>query len=60
MFLKATPVVKNGILSINGKDTLVGVPENVAITPCSDSSAFLGATSSESNSRHVFTLGIIE
>lgn len=60
MFLKAAPAVKNGILSIRGKETLVGVPDNVVITPCSDSSAFLGATSAESNSRHVFTLGSIE
>ncbi|KAL1566900.1 galactinol--sucrose galactosyltransferase [Salvia divinorum] len=60
MFVKTPPAVKNGVLSFNGRDTLLGVPENVVLTPCSDSAAFLGALSSKTNSRHVFKLGLIE
>ncbi|KAK4386774.1 putative galactinol--sucrose galactosyltransferase 2 [Sesamum angolense] len=60
MFLKAVPVVQNGVLSFNGTEALVGVPDNVVITPGSDSSAFLGAISTQSSSRHVFKLGVIE
>ncbi|GFQ05983.1 probable galactinol--sucrose galactosyltransferase 2 [Phtheirospermum japonicum] len=60
MHLKTAPLLKNGALSFNGTDALVGVPDNVVITPWSDSSAFLGATFTEKNSRHVFKLGIIE
>ncbi|KAH6774872.1 hypothetical protein C2S52_000147 [Perilla frutescens var. hirtella] len=60
MFVKSPPAVKNGFLTFNGKNTLLGVPENVVMTPCSDSSAFLGAVSAETNSRHVFKLGVIE
>ncbi|KAK6133141.1 hypothetical protein DH2020_033180 [Rehmannia glutinosa] len=60
MFIKTAPLVKNGVLSFHGTDALVGVPDNVVMTPCSDSSAFLGATSTESSSRHVFRLGVIE
>ncbi|KAL7103130.1 hypothetical protein ACP275_08G162000 [Erythranthe tilingii] len=61
MFLKTTAAaVKNGVLRFNGADALVGVPDNVLMTPLSDSSAFLGASSTESSSRHVFKLGVIE
>lgn len=61
MFVKRAPTVdKHGVLSFNGKSTLLGVPENVVVTPLSDSAAFLGAVSSESDSRHVFKLGVIE
>lgn len=60
MFISTKPVLKDGALSINGKEALTGVPDNVFVTPLTDSSAFLGATSKESNSRHVFKLGIIQ
>ncbi|KAL3614921.1 hypothetical protein CASFOL_040582 [Castilleja foliolosa] len=60
MSLKTAPFYKNGALSFNGKDALIGVPDNVVVTPWSDSSAFLGSTFSEKKSRHVFKLGIIE
>lgn len=60
MFLKAKPVFEAGILSFNGKNVVSGVPENVVMTPWSESSAFLGAISGESSSRHVFKLGVIE
>lgn len=60
MFLKTAAVVRNGVLSFNGAEALVAVPDNVVITPSSESSVFLGSTSSESTSRHVFKLGVIE
>ncbi|XP_042039687.1 probable galactinol--sucrose galactosyltransferase 2 [Salvia splendens] len=60
MFVKAPPTLKNGVLTFNGRDTLLGVPENVLLTPCSDSAAFLGALSSQTSSRHVFKLGLIQ
>lgn len=60
MFLNQKPTVKDGVLSINGRDALAGVPDNVVVTPWTDSSAFLGATSTHSTSRHVFKLGVIQ
>lgn len=60
MFLSTKPVLKNGTLSINGKDALTGVPDNVVVTPLTNSSAFVGATSADANSRLVFKLGVIE
>ncbi len=61
MFLNAKPVLKDGTLSINGKEALTGVPDNVVVTPLTDSSAFVGATSTEdATSRHVFKLGVIQ
>ncbi|XP_034697047.1 probable galactinol--sucrose galactosyltransferase 2 [Vitis riparia] len=60
MFLTNKPVIKDGVLSINGKDTLTGVPDNVVVTPLSNSSAFVGAISTLPDSRHVFRLGLIQ
>ncbi|KAL4627995.1 hypothetical protein ACB092_05G205800 [Castanea dentata] len=61
MFLNAKPVLKDGTLSINGKEALTGVPDNVVITPLTDSSAFVGATSTgDASSRLVFKLGVIK
>ena len=60
MLLKTKPDIKDGVLSIKGKDALTGVPENIVVTPWTDSSAFVGATSSHSSSRHVFKLGVIQ
>lgn len=60
MFLNAKPSIKDGNLSINGKDALTRVPESVVLTPLTDSSAFVGATFSDTSSRHVFKLGVIE
>lgn len=60
MFLNQKPIVKDGVLSINGRDALAGMPDNVVVTPWTDSSAFVGATSSHSASRHVFKLGHIQ
>ncbi|WOG83160.1 hypothetical protein DCAR_0102334 [Daucus carota subsp. sativus] len=54
------PVVKDGVLSYNGNDALTGMPDNVVVTPWSNSSFFLGAASSQSSSRHVFKLGLIQ
>lgn len=54
------PVVKDGVLSYNGNNALTGIPDNVVVTPWSNSSFFLGATSTQSTSRHVFKLGLIQ
>ncbi|XAR53893.1 Galactinol--sucrose galactosyltransferase [Bertholletia excelsa] len=59
-FLNSKPVIKDGVLSVNGREALSGVPDNVIVTPWTDSSAFVGATSSHSGSRHVFKLGVIQ
>lgn len=63
MFLKTKPLLKDGVLSFNGTEALNGIPDNVVITPLSESSAFLGVTSTThttSSSRLVFKLGIIK
>ncbi|XP_015578449.1 probable galactinol--sucrose galactosyltransferase 2 isoform X2 [Ricinus communis] len=57
MFISAKPVLKDGTLSFNGKRMLTEVPDNIFVTPLTDSSAYLGATSLETSSRHVFRLG---
>ncbi|KAL5574811.1 hypothetical protein UlMin_016510 [Ulmus minor] len=59
MFLSSKPILKDGTLSISGNDTLTSVPDNVVVTPLTNSSAFVGATSVEAKSRHVFKLGDI-
>lgn len=53
------PVFEDGILSVNGNDVLTHVPDNVVVTPLTDSSAFVGATSETASSRHVFKLGLV-
>jgi len=60
MFIGTRPVLKEGALSVDGKDVLTDVPENVVVTPLTNSSAFVGATSNVEGSRHVFTLGVIQ
>ncbi|XP_062088022.1 probable galactinol--sucrose galactosyltransferase 2 isoform X1 [Humulus lupulus] len=59
MFLSAKPALKDGALSIGGKDALTNVPDNVVVTPFTNSSAFVGATSTIESARHVFKLGVI-
>ncbi|XP_050107504.1 probable galactinol--sucrose galactosyltransferase 2 isoform X3 [Malus sylvestris] len=53
------PVFEDGILSVDGNDVLTHVPDNVVVTPLTDSSAFVGATSQTASSRHVFKLGLV-
>ncbi|GLT46719.1 hypothetical protein SLA2020_204580 [Shorea laevis] len=60
MFVNARPILKDGNLCVNGKEAITGVPDNVVVTPLTDSSAFVGATSSQTSSRHVFKLGVIQ
>ncbi|KAG8378712.1 hypothetical protein BUALT_Bualt07G0013800 [Buddleja alternifolia] len=60
MTITAVPVVENGSLVVHGKVVLTGVPENVVISPASSGSAFIGADSTSSSSRHVFNLGVLE
>ncbi|KAK4839258.1 hypothetical protein QYF36_020453 [Acer negundo] len=59
MFMNGRPVLKDGNLNINSKDLLRDVPENILVTPLTNTSAFVGATSTQSLSRHVFKLGFI-
>ncbi|KAH0969874.1 hypothetical protein GBA52_022030 [Prunus armeniaca] len=59
LFVSAKPVLEDGVLSVNGKELLTKVPENVVVTPLTNSSAFVGATSETATSRHVFKLGVI-
>ncbi|XP_011072000.1 probable galactinol--sucrose galactosyltransferase 2 [Sesamum indicum] len=60
MTITAVPVIKNGCLMVRGKVVLTGVPGNVVISPASSGSAFIGASSTSSSSRHVFSLGVLE
>ncbi|XP_075503723.1 putative galactinol--sucrose galactosyltransferase 2 [Primulina tabacum] len=60
MTIGAVPFIKNGCLMFRGKVVLTGVPENVVVSPANSGSAFLGASSSSSSSRHVFNLGVLE
>lgn len=55
-----TPFIKDGCLTVNGEAVLKGVPPNVLLSPITCGSAFLGATSLIPNSRHVFTLGVLQ
>lgn len=59
MTISVTPVVKDQCLTVRGKVVLTGVPANVVVSPASCGSAFVGATSPEESSRHVFTMGIL-
>ncbi|KAG9448792.1 hypothetical protein H6P81_008757 [Aristolochia fimbriata] len=60
MCLCTEPVLKDGILRINGKEALTSVPENVTLTNSVNGSAFLGAIATENTSRGVFKLGVLE
>ncbi|KAL7115385.1 hypothetical protein ACP275_04G181600 [Erythranthe tilingii] len=60
MTITATPVIKNGCLTVRGKVVLTGVPENISVSPANAGSAFVGANSTASSSRHVFNLGVLE
>ncbi|KAI3990404.1 hypothetical protein MKX01_021339 [Papaver californicum] len=60
MCLSAKPTLGDGNLKINGNEVLTKVPDNVLVTPWTNGSAFVGATSKETSSRHVFTLGVLQ
>ncbi|KAK7353954.1 hypothetical protein VNO80_19410 [Phaseolus coccineus] len=60
MTVTAAPTVKDGCLMVRGKTVLSHVPGNVVVSPVGTESAFLGATSTVSSSRHVFDLGILQ
>lgn len=60
MTITATPSVEEGCLMVRGKVVLTGVPENVVVSPVGSEAAFMGATSTTPNSRHVFSLGVLE
>lgn len=56
--------VNDGQLVVHGKTILKGVPDNIVLTPGSGvglvTGAFIGATASNSKSRHVFPVGVFE
>lgn len=62
MTITAVPTVKDECLMVRGKVVLTHVPQNVVVSPVgiASDSAFLGATSTVSSSRHVFDLGILQ
>lgn len=60
MTITAVPSITNGCLMVRGKVISKGIPENIVITPGKSGSAYLGATSESSTSRHVFSLGVLE
>ncbi|KAK3198940.1 hypothetical protein Dsin_022355 [Dipteronia sinensis] len=46
---------------VRGKVVFTEVPQNVVVSPASsDSSAFIGATSTTQSSGHIFSLGFLE
>lgn len=60
MRLATRTIIKEGVLRINGRETLTGVPDHVVVSPSkTDDSAFLGAVSETEGSRHVFKLGVL-
>ncbi|XP_020235790.1 probable galactinol--sucrose galactosyltransferase 2 [Cajanus cajan] len=60
MTITAAPALKDGCLTARGKVVLTHVPGNIVLSPLGTASAFLGATSTISSSRHVFNLGILQ
>ncbi|XVF75136.1 hypothetical protein PTKIN_Ptkin13bG0163500 [Pterospermum kingtungense] len=58
--LTTSPLLKDGNLIVNGDEALKDVPGNIVVSPLTDTSAFVGATSSDNSSRHVFKLGVIK
>ncbi|KAK1559253.1 hypothetical protein Q3G72_012466 [Acer saccharum] len=61
MTITASPCIKDSCLMVRGKVVFTQVPQNVVVPPASsDSSAFIGATSTTQSSRHVFSLGFLE
>ncbi|KAF6146266.1 hypothetical protein GIB67_011738 [Kingdonia uniflora] len=60
VIMATTPIIEDGVLTIRGKVVFRDVPTNIITFPASCGSAFIGATSNTSSSRHIFTLGILE
>ncbi|XP_077237512.1 putative galactinol--sucrose galactosyltransferase 2 isoform X2 [Tasmannia lanceolata] len=60
MSVSLKPIIRDGILRINGVEALTRVPENVIVTPSLNGSVFLGAVSPERSCRHIFKLGLLQ
>uniref|UniRef100_A0A0A0LU62 galactinol--sucrose galactosyltransferase n=1 Tax=Cucumis sativus TaxID=3659 RepID=A0A0A0LU62_CUCSA len=60
MTITTLPSIKDGRLIVGDKVVLTAVPGNVIVSPVSHRSAFIGATSSTSSSRHLFSVGVLE
>ncbi|XP_020242358.1 probable galactinol--sucrose galactosyltransferase 2 [Asparagus officinalis] len=60
MALATKPLLEDGVLRIDGRDTLTEVPENVVVSPAMEGAVYLGAAAEEGkSSRHVFKLGVL-
>ncbi|CAI9112857.1 OLC1v1013357C2 [Oldenlandia corymbosa var. corymbosa] len=55
-----SPCIKDGSLMVNGKVLINRVPPNITVSPIGSSAAYVGATSSVSSSKHVFSLGFLK
>ncbi|PQQ08158.1 hypothetical protein Pyn_09631 [Prunus yedoensis var. nudiflora] len=51
---------KDDCLIVRDKVVLSHVPRNITVAPAADEAAFIGASSSNSSSRHVFSFGVLE
>ncbi|XP_038878350.1 probable galactinol--sucrose galactosyltransferase 2 [Benincasa hispida] len=60
MTITTLPSIKDGRLIVGDKVVLTAVPANVGVSPVTHRSAFIGATSSTSSSRHLFSVGVLE
>ncbi|XP_040367998.1 probable galactinol--sucrose galactosyltransferase 2 [Rosa chinensis] len=54
------PSSRDGCFMVRDNALLTRVPANITVTPATDKSAFIGATSEDRSSRHVFPLGLLE
>lgn len=61
MTITERPSIKDSCLMEREKVVLTEVPPNIIIKPVhSETAAFIGASSAESSSLHVFSLGVLE
>ncbi|KAA0057808.1 putative galactinol--sucrose galactosyltransferase 2 isoform X1 [Cucumis melo var. makuwa] len=60
MTITTLPSIKDDRLIVGDKVVLTAVPANVGVSPVTHRSAFIGATSSTSSSRHLFSVGVLE
>ncbi|CAL9030913.1 unnamed protein product [Prunus brigantina] len=54
------PSIKDDCLMVRDNVVLSHVPRNITVAPAADEAAFIGASSSNSSFRHVFSFGVLE
>ncbi|ONI08184.1 hypothetical protein PRUPE_5G162400 [Prunus persica] len=54
------PSIKDDCLMVRDNVVLSHVPRNISVAPAADEAAFIGAASSNSSFRHVFSFGVLE